>query len=118
MDARVLGKDRAAEENSAQRVVARPERPRLDRRSGAGGNPDADERPPVCEHVDAVDEVLPTDRVDDDVDAARVRQLVDAVDEARGPVVDAVVQSKLLQPFQLLVTGGGRDYRRAGALGE
>ena len=70
MDAGVLRQHRAPEEDTAQRVVARPKRTRLDRRPCSAGDPDAYKRPPVRKNLDAVDEVLAADRVDDDVHAA------------------------------------------------
>ena len=82
VDPRVLGEQRPAEVDAAQGVVLPPQRFGLDSRAGSGGDPDADQRPPVGERLDAVDEVLAADRVQDDVDAAAVGQLADLLDEA------------------------------------
>src|SRR5436305_253860 len=101
MDARVLRQDRAAQEDATQRVVARPERTRLDRGSSATGDADAHERAAVRESFDAVDQVLAAYRVDHDVHAARFGQLLCALDEAVARVVDPVVEAELLQPFEL-----------------
>jgi hypothetical protein len=54
--------------------------------------PDADDAVPLDR---IIDEVLAADRVHDDVDAARVGQLVGALDEAIGRVVDAVVEPEV-----------------------
>lgn len=118
MDTGVLRQDRAAEEHAVQRVVARPERPRLYLRALTGGHPDADEPPSVGEHADAVDEALAADRVENDLHTPRVGQLVGALDEVFVRVVDRMVQPERLQPLQLLLAGGRRDHGRAGALDE
>jgi hypothetical protein len=67
-------------------ALLRVQRPRLIAGAGPGVYPDADERPAVREHADAVDEVLAADRVDDD--AARAGQLAGAFHEAVGRIVD------------------------------
>ena len=99
MDAGVLGQDRAAEKDPAQRVVARPQRTGLDRRASPAGDADADQGPAVREDADAVDEVLAADRIDDDVHATRVGQLIAAIDEAAGRVVDPMIEPERLQSF-------------------
>ena len=67
VDPRVLGEHRSAQVDPAQRVLLCPQRRRLDLRARSAGDPDADERPPVGQRVDAVDQVLPADRVEHDV---------------------------------------------------
>ena len=90
-----------------------PQGLRLDRRPAATGDADADEGAPIRQRLDAVDQVLPADRVEHHVGAAAVRQLVHALDEALGRVVPAVIQPEQLQPFELVVARGRRDDRRA-----
>ena len=51
-----------------------------------------------------------------DVGAAPVGQLARPLDEALAGVVDPVVEPELLQAFELLVAGRGRDHGRAGLL--
>ncbi len=80
--------------------------------------PNADERPAVGERADAVDQVLAADRVEDHVSAAPVGQLARPLDEVLAGVVDPVVETELLQAFELLVARRGRDHGRAGLLGE
>src|SRR5438309_11294235 len=105
MDSVVIGQDRAAQKDAAQSVVSGPERSRLDCRALPAGDPDTDERPPVGEHSNAVDEIPAPDRVEDDVHAVRICQLLDALDEALRRVVDSVVESEPLEPLELVVAG-------------
>jgi hypothetical protein len=105
VDARVLGHQRPAEEDAAQRIVLRPQIPRLDVRAGATRHADADEHPAIGERADAVNEVLAADRIEDHVGAAPVGQFACPVDEALAGVVDPVVEPERLQAFELLVAG-------------
>ncbi len=84
MDANVLCQDRAAEKDTVQRVVTRLQRPRLDLRTRTSGHTDTHERSPICEHTNTVDEVLATDRVENDLHPARVGQPIGALDETLG----------------------------------
>src|SRR5690606_33580441 len=90
----------------------------LDLGHADGGRAAGDERAAALEREEAASPGVDADMLEDDVDAALLRQLADDALEALLAIVDHVVGAERLRLLALLVAADGRDDGGADALGE
>src|SRR5581483_5924786 len=116
--ARAVVGDLGAEEDAGQRLVAHHQHRGVERLRIAAGLADEAAAASVGERLDAADQHLAADRIDDEVDAPAIGGGSHLVDPTALGVVDGDVEAEVLQGLEAFEARRCRQHPRAGALGQ